>query len=167
SRRRAEQGNLPKVCTRCGAAATAAVTRKVSWTEYRWYHLFTLLSVLPYLGETHWATIQIPVCDQHRTVEQWHERSYKFAYLAAAVLCGLAALLSYFESDIRGLSPSPLTIVVLAIGVGGGAVVWLGETLIVRPIRATRITPDTIRLKRIAPEFVVAVKSEMQTKHLQ
>jgi len=156
----ATQGQLPRVCVRCGAPAALVKAKNFSWHP-GWVLALILVGLLPYvivaLALTKRMRVRVPLCQQHRY--HWASRTWLilggFVFLLALGV-GLIALLAALErrpgaaDNVGGM---------LCLGLGVLGLVWLIAAAVAQStgIRPTEITATRIKLVGVSPGFVEAV----------
>jgi hypothetical protein len=160
----AEEGELPSVCMRCGAPATATKSKQFSWHP-QWVLVLILAGLLPWaivaLILTKRMRVRVPLCQKHKNHWLWRGWVIYGGLAAIFVLgIGLAILTAQLEgaahgrgSDLGGF---------LCMGGWGVALAWLITAAIVQAtgIRPTEITDRSITLNKVSPVFVEAVRKE-------
>jgi hypothetical protein len=158
-----ENGHLPLVCMRCGAAAKEVVRQRFTWRP-PWIIWAFFFCVVPYvvlaLALNRSMRVQAPLCSEHR--RHWANRKL-FNRLTAVVLTSYVIFFTLLTStdplprqlrdqvaDIFCLS-FPLALLVGAIA----ATAWDFSS-----IRAQRIDDHSITLEGVAPGFVAAVQAQ-------
>jgi hypothetical protein len=161
------EGALPRVCMRCGKDATCTIRKTFSW-HAQWIDILIFLGVLlctPLflvgvvcaLAMTLRMRVWVPLCDEHKNYWKWRS-----IYIAGGTVCFLilgGALLAFIVSRPAGQETSDLIGLVCVLP-GAIALVWLISAAIIQSmmIRPSEITTDSIRLGRVAEEFVAAVE---------
>jgi hypothetical protein len=164
-REEAEDGDLPPVCMCCGEPATVLRAKNFSWHP-DWVYLLLLLGLLPCLIAALIVTkrmrIRAPLCEEHKN--HWLWRNW-FAYggLTGIFFLGVGVIaLMLTWDDPQGQMSGLFGL--LCFGLLGLGLAWLLAAFVVQNlgIRPIEITDRTITLRRVAPEFVDAVREERE-----
>jgi hypothetical protein len=160
-RREAEDDDLPDVCMKCGAPATARVSRTFSWyPEWVWITILAglLIFVILAIILTKRMRVQVPFCDLHK--KHWFNRNLAiwgtFGILALLMVLAIGVAVAMADPSDQG---NP----VLGVFCIGGLlclVPWLTVVAIAHysMIRPSEITDRSIRLTKVSDYFVDAVE---------
>ena len=149
-------GGLPDICMSCGEEATVTKTKKMSWCP-PWVGFLILVAwpvwLVVMLVLTKRATLQAPMCDQHKS--HWFNRIllvagsfFLFAFIGVAGFVLVSALQP--QGGDLGL--------VAGLGAVGLFVAWIIVLVIAQntAIRPKEITDSHIVLLGVSSEFVDA-----------
>ena len=161
------EGALPRVCMRCGKVATCTIRKTFSW-HAQWIDILIFVGLLVFtplflvgvvcaLAMTLRMRVWVPLCDEHKNYWKWRS-----VYIAGGTILFLilgGALLAFMVTRPAGQETSDLIGLVCVLP-GAIALVWLISAAIIQStmIRPSEITTDSIRLGRVAREFVAAVE---------
>src|SRR5215831_3550225 len=85
-----DEGQLPRICMRCGAPADLQKRKTFSWCP-GWVHVLILVGLLPWLIVllvlTKRKTVYVPLCNEHKN--HWFVRTM-------ITLSGLAVVFGFF-----------------------------------------------------------------------
>jgi hypothetical protein len=148
----AEEGELPPLCLRCGAAATQFQAGQVTWCP-GWIYLLLLVTFWPYLIVSFLArrriTILAPFCHAHR--RQWRRQRVLalVSFFVALILVVIALLMAAARTDVESIASLWRFFWVIGL-------FWLGGIFLRRlgAIYATELTEDAVTLNGVAEAFV-------------
>jgi len=142
-RQKAEKGELPRVCARCGQPATTLVETSFAYKR-------TWLPVPSYLKPftLKWVTVKLPFCEAHKAIWFWDRVNMVGVGLALLVVL-------YVSNEIRkdrGVIPTLIFY--------GGLVLVIAVLVVLTmtTIRASEMTDTQITLKGVANQFANAVE---------
>ena len=162
-RLREANGGLPDVCMCCGEPSTVLKSKNMSWCP-PWVLVLILAGLLPYAIVatilTRRATIQAPLCDQHKG--HWFKRTMwnVGTFFLFAAICGGMFFLGVALGD-NGRQGD--TFMGIACGLSALlGVTWLIILIVAQytAIRPKEITDKDIPLTNVAKEFVDAVDEQ-------
>jgi hypothetical protein len=162
-RNQCENGQLPLVCMRCGAAAEDLVRQTFIW-QPSWILLAVILGFLPYLVLAfileRRMTIQAPLCYEHR--RHWANRSLLNFLMGFVFFGSLVFLLLLVNANALARQLQDQVMNFLCLGVSLAALVWAIAATVweFRLIRAQRIDDHSITLKGVSPAFAAAVQAQ-------
>jgi hypothetical protein len=166
----AEDGELPRICLRCGASASVTRSKNFSWYP-PWVIVLILAGVVPFaivaMVLTKRMRLQAPLCPQHKG--HWFNRNLFIVLGALAlVILGVASIVLMASLDKQ---PGPRNNLAgfLCLGVGALGLVWLIAVVIVQAtaIRPREITDREMTLMGVAREFVDALDEYRQQARKQ
>ncbi|MCI0465315.1 MAG: hypothetical protein L0Z62_50985 [Gemmataceae bacterium] len=156
----AERG-LPRVCMRCGTAATMERKKTFAWHP-PWVFILLLAGLLPFaivaIVLTKRMTVYAPLCEAHRNHWRWRAW-FIWLGLTVVVALGIAAMIVLSNEPNPRRGAGQLIGGLLCAGSALGGVIWLIATVIVQQmaIRPKEILDDSILLANIAPAFEEAL----------
>jgi hypothetical protein len=158
-----KMGDLPRVCLRCGEAASEYREHVFSHSPW-WIYLAILPGLIPFLVLSillnRRLLVRVPLCDEH--VNHWRWR--QLVLLAGLVLPGLALLFfmaievltggRFFSHEEMGKLSALTTLIFVVL------VVWLAVAIALKltAIHETKIARYSITLTGVADEFVEALR---------
>ena len=153
------EGQLPRICMRCGAPADLQKRKTFSWCP-GWVHVLIFVGLLPWvivmLVLTKRKTVYVPLCHMHKN--HWFVRT-------TITLSGLAVVFGFFVltvalliTDSRDLDSSHLG-GYFCVGTLGLLLVLIIVAAIMQSssIRPSEITARRITLVGVAKEFKEAI----------
>jgi hypothetical protein len=168
----AEDGELPRVCMRCGAPAQFTVSKRFSWHP-PWVIALVLIGLLPYaivaIILTKRMRVQAPLCDRHRG--HWLRRSvFSWGGLLLLIALGIGAIILLAAADQRPRPRAGAAAPELG-GLACGGVVVLGVIWAVglaiaqlTAIRPTEITDRDISLAGVSGTFMDALDEDREAR---
>jgi hypothetical protein len=155
----AREGQLPRTCMRCGAAASMYRRKLFAW--HRWWTYLLVLLTLPtiiipvfVLFRNERVLVLAPLCELHKN--HWYWRSW--VVIGGMILCvGFAVfngiVVNEKVPEVRFPVGFQLAVLFLTLTV---LILWAGTAIVLRytAIRETKITKYSITLTGVADEFV-------------
>jgi hypothetical protein len=162
-RNECENGQLPLVCMRCGAAAENLVQQELSWHD-EWLALSLLFGIVPYflLAPLHtWRmTIHAPLCSMHRG--HWTNRKLFTTFMPIAVFSSAISFLAFHNTTLFPGELQDQLKTLTAVGLSLLVLIWVILSVVwdFNIIKIVNIDYHSITLKRVAPAFVAAVQAQ-------
>ena len=154
-----DEGQLPRVCMRCGAPADLQKRKTFSWCP-GWVIVLILVGLLPWLIVTlvltKRKTVYVPLCNDHKN--HWFVRSM-ITLAGLAIVIGFFALTVYLIAEADGNANSSPIGGLFCVGTLGLLLVLIIFAAIMRStsIRPSEITTNRITLTGVAKEFKEAI----------
>jgi hypothetical protein len=161
------EGTLPRVCMRCGKVATCTIRKTFSW-HAQWIDTLIfvgllvctplfLVGIVCALAMTLRMAVWVPLCAEHKNYWKWRS-----VYITGGSILFLilgCVLLTFMVTGPADQKTSDLIGLVCVLP-SAIALVWLISAAIIQStmIRPSEITTDSVRLGRVAKEFVAAVE---------
>jgi hypothetical protein len=158
-----DEFELPAVCMKCGAQATAWKSKTFSWHP-PWVYVLILAGLLPFavvaLALTQRRTLQAPLCAAHRGHWLWRQLIVIGSFFALLIGGAIAVAVLIEEDGQRRAGDSVAGL--LCLGVVGGLVAWIVLAAIAQAtsIRAADMTNNWVLLKGVSPVFAEAVEED-------
>jgi hypothetical protein len=161
---RSEYGELPEVCMRCGAPATAFKDKNFSWHP-PWVIVLILVNLIVYaivaLALTKRRRVRVPLCDRHKNHWLWRQFVIVGSFVLLLVVGIGAVIAAANEAPARRGGGDELFGLLCAAAVAG-LLLWLVLLAVLHStaIRPREITDRSIKLAGVAEEFVRAYDEE-------
>jgi hypothetical protein len=162
-RNQCENGQLPLICMRCGAAAEDFVQQKFTWHNER-LSLTMFLGIVPNNLTTSTLdcrmTVRAPVCSAHR--HHWSNRKLFNYFMPIAVMASAMTLVVFRSTTLfpRELQEQVTTFTGISLRLL--ILIWVIVSVIwnFQMIQPEKIDDHSITLKGVAPGFVAAVQAQ-------
>jgi hypothetical protein len=155
-----DEGQLPRVCMRCGAPADLQKRKTFSWCP-GWVHVLILLGLLPWLIVmlvlTKRKTVYVPLCNEHKN--HWFVRTM-ITLSGLAIVFGFFVLMVVLASTTDRQDPNASTFGgLMCVGTLGLLLVLIIVAAYIQTtsIRPSEITASRITLTGVAQEFKEAI----------
>jgi hypothetical protein len=161
----AEDGDLPRICIRCGAPADTFKPKRFNWLP-PWVYvliLFPLPFLIVALIVTKRMRVRAPLCEAH--IYHWTWRSlFTLGGLAILVVFSIAAIVleTNLERQARFQHLSGLACVSVVVC----GLAWLVAAAIIQStaVRPSEITDRTITLTGVSREFAEALRQRRRRR---
>jgi hypothetical protein len=153
-----DEDDLPDVCMKCGAPATARPVRTFGWVPPS----ARFLPVVMRLAFMKSRRAPVPLCEQHK--HHWTIRVVfglaGLALILPPLLCGGVLIAVNIDRDPHG----PLTVlgIVVMVCAGLAFLAWITALVVLKltEIGAAEITDEELVLKNVSPAFAQAYREQ-------